>query len=117
VFLAACILIGPFRDWIEASSQDETAWLQTNLLLSALVYLYFMLFFGPWGTGQTPGYRLLHLKLVDQKTRQSPSWLQSLLWCAGSVIILFGWIFYWFDRQHRMLHNGISKTIVLKLPS
>jgi uncharacterized RDD family membrane protein YckC len=116
VFIATCILVPPFRDWIEVNSAITENWLQVNLVLLIPVYLYFLLFLGPWGRGRTPGNRLLKLQLVDQTTRQPPDWLQAQLWCLGNVLNLIGWVFYWFDRQHRMLHNGISRTIVLKLP-
>ena len=115
-FFAACVLIPPFRQWIETTSQNTAEWLQVNVLLSAPIYLYFMLSFGPWGRGRSPGYRLAHLQLVDQETRRPPTWLQSLLWCIGSIVLIFGFVFYWFDRRHRMLHNGMSRTIVLQLP-
>ncbi len=116
LFVATCVLVPPFRDWIEVNSAITENWLQVNLVLLVPVYLYFLLFLGPWGGGQTPGYRVCRLRLVDQQTRHSPSWLQSQLWCLGNVVNFIGWLFYWFDRQQRMLHNGISRTIVLQLP-
>ncbi len=112
-FLVAMVAVSPFRLWVLASSGDPVALFRLNIVLSTLTYIFYMVCIGPVGGGRTPGYGLLRLRLVDQATRQTPSALQGLLWCVGSLTLLFGWIFYWFDPRRRMLHNMISRTLVI----
>ncbi len=115
LFELTMLLVPPFRGWVEVASVDPAQLVTVNLIIGALVYLYFLLALGPPGAGATLGYRLCGLRLVDQASRRHPGWMQSLLWCLGSISLPVGWPFYWFDRQRRMLHNGISQTLVLQI--
>jgi uncharacterized RDD family membrane protein YckC len=112
-FIVLAIVIPPFRRWIETSHGDPQALFQVNLVLSIVPYVFYLLFLGPPGKGRTPGYRIMRIRLADQATGGVPTALQALLWCVGSVAMPFGWVFYWFDPARRMLHNMLSRTIVV----
>ncbi len=114
-FEAAIFLVPEFRGLVEAASGDSAQLLELNLMLSGMVYLYYMLMLARPGRGATLGYRIMRLRLVDQARGTQPGWTHCLLWCIGSVVLPIGWVIYWFDARRRMLHNVISQTVVIDL--
>jgi len=67
-------------------------------------------------SGQTPGYRNYHIKLIDIHTQQKPSLpiilfrnLSALL----SLLTLFGWLLMFFRKDHKTLHDLLSATAVV----
>ena len=106
-------VVPPFRDWIETASLSARGLIVANIVLSLPVYGYFLALMGPAGKGRTPGYRFLHIRLVDQAAKTPPGWRQACLWCVASLTMIVGWPFYWLDPGHRMLHNRLSRTIVV----
>ena len=67
-------------------------------------------------SGQTPGYRNYHIKLIDIHTQQKPS-LPIILFrnlCALlSFFTLFGWILMFFRKDAKTLHDLLSATAVV----
>ena len=102
-----------FRNGIETASLDPQQLAGVNLWLSAFIYLYYLLSMGSLGKGGTLGYHAMKLRLVSQRQSAKLSVLQILLWCIGTVILPIGWLWYFFDRRKRMLHNIVSHTIVI----
>ncbi|MGH1352871.1 MAG: TIR domain-containing protein [Methyloligellaceae bacterium] len=64
--------------------------------------------------GGTPGDRFFQMKIVDEESRNPLSVGQAFIW-TGCYLALFyiSWIWYFYDPKKRMLHNIVSKTIVL----
>jgi len=81
-------------------------------LVAAAVY-----FAGFWSSaGQTPGMRLMRLRVVDRKG-MTPSLPRSLLRFVGlllAILPLFaGFLTVFFDRRRRALQDFIARTVVL----
>jgi uncharacterized RDD family membrane protein YckC len=75
--------------------------------------LYFIVPMSRLGGGQTPGYALLGLRLVDREKLQPPSLFRPLVWYIVSFARLIGWLTYFYDSHHRMLHDLASGTLVI----
>jgi uncharacterized RDD family membrane protein YckC len=94
----------------DAAISDQLIFLATMTALSALYYVPPL-----WlANGQTIGYLALRIRLVDERTRSVPSPWQLLLWCAATSLLFVGWILYFFDARRRMLHNVLSRTVVVR---
>ena len=85
--------------------------------LAVLISLvYSMLFVIAW-KGQTPGHRLLGLKLVDDTgSVPSPSRVavRALLSLVSTLIFLGGFWLALFDRKGQTLHDKLTSTFVVK---
>ncbi len=83
-----------------------------------IVYGIIMILF--WSIkGQTPGYKAYNLKLIDEKTKDKPSFLKSFLRYIYFVIsstIIVGEIIAFFREDKKTLHDLLSGTYVIKLP-
>lgn len=84
--------------------------------LNALYALYFFTLMSPLGGGRTLGYRALHLHLHDQAAARPPGYGQTVIWYLGTWLLFIGWIFFFVDRRRRMLHNIVSRTVVMHDP-
>ena len=77
--------------------------------------LYFGLF---WSiTGQTPGHRVLRLRVVDPKgDPPRPLWaaLRVLGHGLGLAAGAMGWLWVGFDREKRGLHDHLARTYVVR---
>jgi uncharacterized RDD family membrane protein YckC len=92
-------------------------WLVGALLASGWALLaggYFLLFWS--STGQTPGMRLLHLRLIGREGRP-PSLGRSLLRAIGTVIAIVpffaGYLPVLFDERRRGLPDFLAGTVVV----
>jgi uncharacterized RDD family membrane protein YckC len=69
-------------------------------------------------TGQTPGYRAYDILLVDNSSKQIPSFgivLFRNLTAILSLFTLVGWMLMFFRKDNRNLHDILSATtLVLK---
>ena len=85
-----------------------------GLLVGLGYYLYFM---SESGGGQTIGYKAMKIKLVGEGTGQPvPMGGPLVLWYLVLAFVGFiGWIWYFTDEKHRMLHNIASNTVVIKV--
>lgn len=87
------------------------------LLAAVLMFAYFLLFHSV--LGQTPGKRLLHLRLIDGYG-ETPSLGRSIIRSLGylpSLLLAFcGFLWIGFDREKRALHDWLADTYVIKGP-
>ncbi len=84
-----------------------------------ITLLYFVLFFRL--KGQTPGKKLLGLKVIDLEGKPRLGWYQCFerahgYVCSGLFASLGFWQVLW-DRQGLTMHDRISSTTVIRLPS
>ena len=82
-------------------------------LAQLIAALYFILPMSRVGGGHTLGYRLLGLRLVDRRELRPPSLVRTFIWYAVSFARLIGWVTYFVDSRHRMLHDLASGTLVI----
>jgi len=68
-------------------------------------------------TGQTPGYRAYDMILIDDSTGKRPSLFIILfrnLCAVLSLFTLFGWAMMFFRKDHKTLHDLLSRTSVIQ---
>ena len=82
-------------------------------LAQLIAALYFILPMSRVGGGRTPGYRLLGLRLVDREALRPPGLFRAFIWYVVSFARLVGWVTYFMDSEHRMLHDLASGTRVI----
>lgn len=84
-------------------------------LLQMVLYLCAFVLF--WRTsGQTPGKKMMRIKVVDAVTFERASWLQLIVRFFGyflSFITLIGFFTGLFRKDRRALHDLISRTAVI----
>jgi hypothetical protein len=90
-----------------------------NILREIVVaYLYFGLFFRL--RSQTPGKRLLRLKVVDLSGRPRLGWYQSFErahgYAASALFASLGFLQVLWDSEGLTMHDKIASTTVIKLP-
>lgn len=82
-----------------------------QLALSFAIYLFF------WrSSGQTPGKKMLNMKIVDAKTLQNGTTMQLIIRFIGyfiSAITIFGFFIGLFRKDNRSLHDILSRTVVI----
>lgn len=67
-------------------------------------------------TGQTPGYRAYNITLIDEQTKEKPSFFIILFRNASAVLSLFtllGWALMFFRKDNKTLHDLLSATAVV----
>ena len=89
-------------------------WMDGITYLGMAIYYVFLM--SDYGGGQSVGYKLMNLKLVDEVHGQPPTLTKTILWYLFTWISTIGWIWYFVDKKRRMLHNLASKTVVVRLP-
>lgn len=105
-------------DLLVAALLDGNAASEALLALSAiLAFLYFFVFHA--ARGQTPGKRLLGLRVIDAYGSR-PSLLRTLLRTASYLLSLLpcslGFLWIGFDRERRALHDWVAGTYVVRVP-
>jgi uncharacterized RDD family membrane protein YckC len=84
-----------------------------QLLLALSIYLFF------WKKGgQTPGKKMLHMRLVDAKTFEEASWTKLTVRFFAyfiATVSLIGFFTGLFRKDKRALHDLISGTAVIVL--
>ena len=67
-------------------------------------------------TGQTPGYRAYNIKIIDEKTKKTPS-LAIVIFRNLSVILsvltFLGWMIMFFRKDSKTLHDFLSATAIV----
>jgi uncharacterized RDD family membrane protein YckC len=84
--------------------------------LNLIVAIYMIGLMSRYGGGQTVGYRAMHIRMIDQESGEPPSLRQLLYWQVGLLLQPIGWVWYFTDPRKRMLHNIVSKTVVVHQP-
>jgi uncharacterized RDD family membrane protein YckC len=67
-------------------------------------------------TGQTPGYRAYKITLIDEQTKEKPSFFIILFRNASAILSLFtilGWALMFFRKDNKTLHDLLSATSVV----
>jgi uncharacterized RDD family membrane protein YckC len=121
VDLALCTLLflvgagfGAFVAWLAGGRGP--GWLATTLAAAGWAIItggYLVIF---WTiTGQTPGMRLMHLRIVDQRHRP-PHFVRAVVRLIGlffAIVPLFaGFVPVLFDRRRRALQDFMANTVV-----
>jgi uncharacterized RDD family membrane protein YckC len=93
------------------------AWLVGTLIALAGLLVHAAYFVGFWTTaGQTPGMRLMRIRVVDSTTGSDPDLGRSLLRLVGlylSVLLLFtGFLPVLVDDRRRALQDFMARTVV-----
>ena len=66
---------------------------------------------------QTPGYKAYGLYLIDEQTKQKPSFgiiLFRNICAMLSFFSIFGWIMMFFRKDYKTLHDLLSNTAVVQ---
>jgi uncharacterized RDD family membrane protein YckC len=80
-----------------------------NLLILGLCYC------GCWlKWGNTPGKALLKLKIIDEKTNETPTYQQFFRRYLGYIFAIFNIFIMPFDKRTRGVQDIIAGTIVIK---
>jgi uncharacterized RDD family membrane protein YckC len=71
-------------------------------------------------TGQTPGMRMMNIKVVRDSDGGPVSWGAAILrligyWVSGAVFYI-GYIWIFIDKRKRGWHDLIASTVVIKAP-
>ena len=96
-------------------------WLQTALLVAlgcaylVWVVAYFVFFWAT--TGQTPGCRVMHIRVVDASGRGTIGVGRGIVRFAGIVLatipLLAGFVIMLWDPRRRCLQDRIARTVVV----
>ena len=84
--------------------------------------VWWVLYFGLttyFGKGQTPGKRLLHIRVVSLVHDRLSLWHaveRALGYGASALEFGFGFAQYFIHRNHRTVHDRIAETIVVDVP-
>ncbi len=81
----------------------------------AMSALYFVLFWSMFG--QTPGHRVLRLRVVDPHGHPPRPWwatVRVLGHGLGLAAGAMGWLWVGFDREKRGLHDHLARTYVVR---
>ncbi len=83
-------------------------------VLGILGFLYFFIFHA--ARGQTPGKRLLRMRVVDGYGERPSLWrafLRTLGYLPSTFFLLLGFVWIGFDREKRALHDRLADTYVI----
>ncbi len=111
-FLGNSEIEGDPLEWF-LENGDPIQWGTT--MVSFVVHLVFIPFFY-YESGMTPGKRLLGIRIVDVSTLEPLSAVQSLgrflASFLSSCVLYFGYLFAFFNRDRRTLHDYLAGTFV-----
>ncbi|MEX0683508.1 MAG: RDD family protein [Dehalococcoidia bacterium] len=105
--------------WGDVDPSDEVAATSAAILCGYLVLapLYFMLLW--YWRGQTLGQMAVRIAVTDRDGYHLHFWqaiLRMILWPLSVLPLGIGVTTMFFDREHRMLHDMLSGTVVVELP-
>ncbi|MCX7635475.1 MAG: RDD family protein [Syntrophales bacterium] len=90
-------------------------WVAYQLLCGVVNAGYFIYFHGSWG--QTPGKRLLGLKVIQTSGDAMTYGVAFLRWVGyivSSVFLFMGYLWVAFDRRKQGWHDKIAATVVIR---
>ncbi len=67
--------------------------------------------------GQTPGFKAYNLYLIDEHTKQKPSFMVILFRNSCAILSffsIFGWMMMFFRKDYKTLHDLLSNTAVIQ---
>jgi uncharacterized RDD family membrane protein YckC len=87
-------------------------------VVSFLIGLGYNWYFWTRQEGQTPGKRIMKLRVVDARTGGTLNDTQAVIRFVGyyinSMAIMIGWIWALFDKDRRGWHDMLANTLVVK---
>jgi len=95
----------------EFRSNMSSGWIMIFVPLIIIQSIFFA------KSGQTPGYKAYSIILLDETTKQKPTFLISLFrsFCAIlSFATIFGWLMMFIRKDRKTLHDLLSNTAVYK---
>lgn len=95
----------------EFSTHKICGWIE---IIVPLVLLQTILLFK---FGQTPGFKAYDLYLIDEQTKQKPSFMVILFRNSCAVLSffsIFGWLMMFFRKDYKTLHDLLSNTAVIQ---
>ena len=101
-------LIMDGRDGFAQDKMMGWVYILVPLIIVQTLFMYF--------TGQTPGYRAYNITLIDEQTKEKPSFFIILFRNASAVLSLFtllGWALMFFRKDNKTLHDLLSATAVV----
>jgi len=116
IYIALVFLFGlPAEDWSLAWSGLPSDYPPIYLLMAAIGIGYYTYFFG---AGQTPGMRLLEIKLVRADGIEPIGLRRGFLRWVGmeisGVVLFLGYLWILIDRRRQGWHDKIAGTYVVK---
>lgn len=84
------------------------AYILVPLIIVQTLFMHF--------TGQTPGYRAYNITLIDEQTKEKPTFFIILFRNASAVLSLFtilGWALMFFRKDNKTLHDLLSATAIV----
>jgi len=84
--------------------------------LNGIYAAYYLFFMSGAGGGRTLGYRTMHLHLADQRSGKPLDLIGVVIWYVGTWVLFVGWLWYFADGRRRMIHNILSRSVVLHDP-
>jgi uncharacterized RDD family membrane protein YckC len=88
------------------------------VLLAILAFLYFFIFHAL--RGQTPGKRLVGVRVIDafgQRPSLSRALLRTAAYVPSALLLALGFLWIGFDREKRGLHDRLADTYVIRSAS
>ena len=103
-------LLGVLVGGVLGQSSEVEVSLGLFAFLFGIAYMILCLSF----VGRTIGYAVTGCQLVRADTGTPPSIGSVMIWyLTFGFLGFFGWLWYFFDQRHRMLHNIFSGTVVI----
>lgn len=85
--------------------------------LGLLIFVGYFAFFDGSDSGQTPGKRLMGIRVIDFQTGGPLGYGKGLLRCLGRILssipCLLGYLWAIWDKQHQGWHDKIAGTVVV----
>ncbi len=116
IYIALVFLLGlPAADSVMAGRSLPSDYPPIYLLMAAIGIGYYTYFFG---MGQTPGMRLLEIKLVRADGVTPVGFSRGFLRWAGmeisGIVLFLGYLWILVDKKKQGWHDKIARTYVVK---
>jgi uncharacterized RDD family membrane protein YckC len=120
VALLVAIVVGLSLSIFDIPNGTEQALVELGALLTVIwVAAYFVLFWS--ANGQTPGNRLMEIRVLDARTgrppRQSRALLRVILLELSALLLFIPTLLVLVDSRRRALHDRLARTVVVYAPA
>jgi uncharacterized RDD family membrane protein YckC len=88
------------------------------IVLGMIAFFYLFVFQAT--AGQTPGMRLVHIKVIDgygQRPSLGRALIRTAAYAPSLLLFLAGFLWIGFDREKRGLHDWLADTYVVRGPA